>query len=200
MTEGERHFGARGLRDVFASYGRFGGGDVDDLGLLVEVTEGSADLESLPAARLKLLSGELVAVLPVEEALVFHEQPGPRLSIGEIAVVEIDSDTGMFVFSDTNSESCHVLVTSDQGRLVDHVIGHVLRCGDAFAPQAVSGAIWSLVGCTVEDVERHLVLQTLRRCQGNRTHAAQILGISVRTLRNKLRGYWLADAAANTGS
>jgi DNA-binding NtrC family response regulator len=46
-----------------------------------------------------------------------------------------------------------------------------------------------LVGRTVADVERDLILETLRHCLGNRTHAANILGISIRTLRNKLNEY-----------
>jgi DNA-binding NtrC family response regulator len=46
-----------------------------------------------------------------------------------------------------------------------------------------------LVGQTVADVERHLILNTLDYCFGNRTHAAKILGISIRTLRNKLNEY-----------
>ncbi|HEX4117600.1 MAG TPA: sigma-54 dependent transcriptional regulator [Rhizomicrobium sp.] len=47
----------------------------------------------------------------------------------------------------------------------------------------------NLVGRTVADVERDLILDTLDHCLGNRTHAANILGISIRTLRNKLREY-----------
>lgn len=47
----------------------------------------------------------------------------------------------------------------------------------------------SLVGRTVADVERDLIIDTLKHCFGNRTHAANILGISIRTLRNKLRQY-----------
>ncbi len=47
----------------------------------------------------------------------------------------------------------------------------------------------SLVGRTVADVERDLIIDTLRHCFGNRTHAATILGISIRTLRNKLKQY-----------
>jgi two-component system, response regulator FlrC len=41
----------------------------------------------------------------------------------------------------------------------------------------------------VAEVERHLILDTLHHTLGNRTHAAAILGISIRTLRNKLRQY-----------
>ena len=47
----------------------------------------------------------------------------------------------------------------------------------------------ALVGRTVADVERDLILDTLDHCLGNRTHAAKILGISIRTLRNKLNEY-----------
>ena len=47
----------------------------------------------------------------------------------------------------------------------------------------------NLVGRTVADVEKDLIIETLDHCLGNRTHAAKILGISIRTLRNKLRQY-----------
>jgi DNA-binding NtrC family response regulator len=46
-----------------------------------------------------------------------------------------------------------------------------------------------LIGSTVGEVERELVLQTLARCDGNRTRASRVLGVSVRTLRNKIRLY-----------
>jgi DNA-binding NtrC family response regulator len=55
--------------------------------------------------------------------------------------------------------------------------------GEAGVPRA------GLVGRTVDDVERELILDTLNHCLGNRTHAANILGISIRTLRNKLQEY-----------
>jgi two-component system response regulator FlrC len=47
----------------------------------------------------------------------------------------------------------------------------------------------TMVGRTVAEVERDLILETLQHCLGNRTHAANILGISIRTLRNKLKQY-----------
>jgi len=46
-----------------------------------------------------------------------------------------------------------------------------------------------LVGRKVSDVERDLIIDTVQHCLGNRTHAATILGISIRTLRNKLKQY-----------
>jgi DNA-binding NtrC family response regulator len=55
--------------------------------------------------------------------------------------------------------------------------------------------IASLVGRKVEEVERELILETLSHCLGNRTRAAEILGISIRTLRNKLGEYRTAGIA-----
>ena len=52
-----------------------------------------------------------------------------------------------------------------------------------------SGDGQSMVGRTVAEVERDLIIDTLTHCLGNRTHAANILGISIRTLRNKLKLY-----------
>lgn len=46
-----------------------------------------------------------------------------------------------------------------------------------------------LVGLPVADVERDLILATLRETGGNRTHAANLLGIAIRTLRNKINLY-----------
>jgi len=58
----------------------------------------------------------------------------------------------------------------------------------------------TLVGRTVADVERDLIIDTLQHCLGNRTHAANILGISIRTLRNKLKLYSDAGLVVPPGS
>jgi two-component system response regulator FlrC len=67
-------------------------------------------------------------------------------------------------------------------------------------PTPVAAAIMqtgisALVGRSVAEVERDLILHTLHATSGNRTHAATILGISSRALRNKLRDY-AADGLA----
>ncbi len=41
----------------------------------------------------------------------------------------------------------------------------------------------------LKDMEQRLISKALEKTRGNRTHAAKILGISIRTLRNKLNEY-----------
>ena len=59
--------------------------------------------------------------------------------------------------------------------------------GDLTVPSTPTAS--GFVGRTVDCVERDLIIQTLHHTLGNRTHAAVILGISIRALRNKLRDY-----------
>jgi len=46
-----------------------------------------------------------------------------------------------------------------------------------------------LIGTPLSEIERELIVQTLGRCNGNRTHAARLLRMPVRTLRNRIRLY-----------
>jgi len=77
------------------------------------------------------------------------------------------------------------ILTPDGARL-DQARGMGAVAHAALAAEQVTR---SLVGRTVADVERDLILETLKHCLGNRTHASNILGISIRTLRNKLNEY-----------
>ncbi|MBI1776592.1 MAG: sigma-54-dependent Fis family transcriptional regulator [Proteobacteria bacterium] len=67
--------------------------------------------------------------------------------------------------------------------------GGVVPAAAKAASSRATGERTQLVGRTVADVERDLIIDTLQHCLGNRTHAANILGISIRTLRNKLKQY-----------
>ena len=82
---------------------------------------------------------------------------------------EVSPDAILLPDGRPRSEEGHAAVVSDTGE--------------------VSEAGTVLVGRTVADVEQELIINTLRNCLGNRTHAANILGISIRTLRNKLKQY-----------
>ncbi|MEC8865170.1 MAG: helix-turn-helix domain-containing protein, partial [Verrucomicrobiota bacterium] len=44
---------------------------------------------------------------------------------------------------------------------------------------------------SMEEVEKRHILKVLGACEGNRTHAAEKLGLNVRTLRNKIKQYGL---------
>ena len=50
-------------------------------------------------------------------------------------------------------------------------------------------------GCTVRQMEKKLIFQTLKEVDDNRTQAAELLGVSIRTLRNKLHEYKEGGAA-----
>lgn len=55
------------------------------------------------------------------------------------------------------------------------------------------------VGVTIDHAERALIELTLQHTKNNKTRAADILGISLKTLFNKLKGYGAADAEENPG-
>lgn len=83
-----------------------------------------------------------------------------------------------------------VLLTSGSEIEPDAILLHGSSSpGQAGSAKESGGEAVSLVGQTVADVERQLIINTVKHCLGNRTHAANILGISIRTLRNKLKLY-----------
>ena len=64
------------------------------------------------------------------------------------------------------------------------------------APQVEGDCIQFRVGSTVEEAERGLILRTLEHTKNNKTKAAEILGISLKTLHNKLKEYGATAAVA----
>jgi len=77
-------------------------------------------------------------------------------------------------------------IRSPDGMRLEQSLGTGAAAHAAMATELVTR---NLVGRTMAEVERDLILETLKHCLGNRTHAANILGISIRTLRNKLNEY-----------
>ena len=64
------------------------------------------------------------------------------------------------------------------------ILGESDKPGDTAAPGSTL-----TVGTTVREMEKKLIVKTLQEVNENRTRAAELLGISIRTLRNKLREY-----------
>jgi two-component system response regulator FlrC len=131
------------------------------------------------------VNGLPVRPLSVEarRALGLHRWPGN--------VRELENTLHRAVLLATGPEiGIDGILTPDGSRL-DSVRGPDVASHAAMAAEQVTRG---LVGRTVAEVERDLILETLKHCLGNRTHAANILGISIRTLRNKLNEY-AADGA-----
>ena len=121
-----------------------------------------------------------VSELPVSEAalqnLMAHQWRGN--------VRELENTMHRAVLLATGDE-----IDTDAIQLTDMLDGAATHDHNAVAAAAAQAGTEKLVGRTVAEVERELILDTLNHCLGNRTHAATILGISIRTLRNKLKQY-----------
>ena len=70
----------------------------------------------------------------------------------------------------------------------DEIKGDALRMA---APPALGPAPWLKPGLSLREAEKALLEITLEATAGNRTHAAELLGISLRTVRNKIREHGL---------
>jgi len=64
----------------------------------------------------------------------------------------------------------------------------------ADTPAAPSDSVQFTIGTTVEEAEKGLILRTLEHTKNNKTRAAEILGISLKTLHNKLKEYGSKEA------
>jgi DNA-binding NtrC family response regulator len=146
--------------------------------------------------KLTVLSRELSALFgnlssdPTEPAFAVLDADAPRLLIDADAYVEINQASDMYRLVQLRTNAPRIAIeTSSKELLFDYVIN---RLSGIAALEDQSGdrlAMRPLVGCTLESVERALILATLTLCRGNRTDAARLLGISLRTMRNKLRVY-----------
>ena len=99
-------------------------------------------------------------------------------------VRELENTMHRAVLMASGAEVGPEAILAPDGMRLDQQRGAVAHA--TLAAEQVSRA---LVGRTVAEVERDLILETLKHCLGNRTHAANVLGISIRTLRNKLNEY-----------
>lgn len=86
-----------------------------------------------------------------------------------------------------------VLISSDKHILPENLLMEPPEGGGQAPTEPVLK-----VGITVRDMEKDLIFRTLEKVNDNRTHAAELLGISIRTLRNKLREY--KDEAEGQGA
>lgn len=155
-------------------------------------------------ARLEVLFDELENLFSSAASgqplpFAFVDAKEPHIAIGPpggniTAQVSIDAENGLYVFCELDRAGAIVLATASEERLIDQIVAHLGSDGGSLAPHTIDAAVGVLVGQTVEDVERKLILQTLHHCEGNPTYTAFMLGIPLATLCNKL-GHYFAESA-----
>jgi DNA-binding NtrC family response regulator len=181
--------------------------DMAATGARIIASTGS-DLDGLVAAG--QFNGNLLARLGLVRIVVppLHARPGDivpmaryfaeRFSLSNDMPVRTFSDEALAVLRAHNwpgnvrelEDVVHRAVLLNRDPVIPaSVIVNADGVGIGAAPAAVAAELSLFVGCTVEDMERDLILHTLRHCRGNRTSASTILGISVRTMRNKLKTF-----------
>ena len=112
------------------------------------------------------------------QRLIGHRWPGN--------VRELENAMHRAVLLSTGAEIEEFAIRLPDGAPMSPAPGAETARVASMAAEAISR---SYVGQTVAAVEQQLIIDTLSHCLGNRTHAANILGISIRTLRNKLKEY-----------
>ena len=106
-------------------------------------------------------------------------------------------------FSDVRNVLERAVILSGEGTITKH---HLPRdfgvpVGARPVQQELEPDVVRLpVGTTVGEAEKALIQATLQHTRNNKTRAAEILGISLKTLFNKLKEYGSAEAEAGTGN
>jgi DNA-binding NtrC family response regulator len=146
----------------------------------------------IPPLRDRKLDLAALARFFIEKYAIANDKPARRLSEGAMAqlrshawrgnVRELENAMHRAVLLSNGAEIGAEAIRAPDGAMVDFHADDATR-------RAAEAAARTLVGKTVAEVEQDLILETLSHCLGNRTHAALILGISIRTLRNKLKQY-----------
>jgi len=132
------------------------------------------------ARRFALASGRTAATVSPEALAVLgrHAWPGNVRELANVVQRAVLAETGPFVTEGS------VDIDPFDGMPDGGVHNVPWR-----PPATVPAAVVRTEGRTIEDVERDMILEALCSCQANRSRAALVLGISTRTLRNKLHGY-----------
>ncbi|MBS1958643.1 MAG: sigma-54-dependent Fis family transcriptional regulator [Bdellovibrionales bacterium] len=126
---------------------------------------------------------ELLAKVFVDRWAKVHARPVNRLSLEAIQLLNGHRWPGNIRELESVMERAVLLSQSEEIRARDIQIQ-----AQPDRTAQVTEAAWK-PGRTLDEIERNVILEALKYHGGNRTHTAKALGISIRTLRNKLAEY-----------
>lgn len=156
--------------------------------------------------------GELRDTLSLADnalSMAFVDGVAPHILIRDrsaeiVGRVTIDAESGLYVFCQFGDCATDIVIASaNENRLIEEIALHL--CGGYTGQRTVDAAVDILVGQTIGDVERKLILQTLHHCNGDPTYTAFMLGMPLVILCNKLAVYFaqsageLSQTAADAG-
>jgi Bacterial regulatory protein, Fis family len=119
-------------------------------------------------------------------------------SIGLSLTVEIDPDNSCYLLCEKDSRNECAFVTDSEERLIDQIVSVVCSLPGNMTLRSLDATMDLLVGRSIEEVERRLILRTLLFFKGDRRQAAFALGLDEVDLRLKLRQYFWSSSAAST--
>ncbi len=137
----------------------------------------------IPPLRMRKSDIMLLAKSILKAYCLVHAKENKVFSADAITAIESNAWTGNY----KELESCiERAVLTQTGSLID--------IQDLEIKQEVSSKISQLEpGMTLWEMEKQLINKTLEYTKQNRTQAAKLLGISIRTLRNKLNEYKIGE-------
>jgi two-component system response regulator FlrC len=166
---------------------------------LPPLRERKSDIQLLTEHFMRQYLGERAPALPREvlEALMSHRWPGnirelqnavQRAAILSQGKTPREADFLLSMNPQDHLEAFRGQISaSERQSPLQASIEKVIEPSSGF--ESVGSSLKIRSGTTVQEMEKALILETLRATGDNRTEAAKLLGISIRTLRNKLHEY-----------
>jgi two-component system response regulator FlrC len=139
----------------------------------------------IPNLQERLGDVELLAQSFVAKWSETHARPGLKLS--EEAIMLLNSHRWPSNIRELEGVCERAVLLAQGGEIRARDI-QFQTSGEGKSAVEASGSVWK-PGKTLDEIERNVILEALKHFSGNRTHTAKALGISIRTLRNKLAEY-----------
>lgn len=155
---------------------------------LPPLRERKGDIKLLVEYFMRRYLGDKAPAIPPEVMSELTNHPWP----GNVRELQNAVNRAAILSSGAEPERGHFLLQSNSIESISQPLAASVERISAETSIQESSTLMIRAGTTVSEMERALILETLRANENNRTETAKALGISIRTLRNKLHEYGVA--------